>query len=177
MIRVSRYLLITGVALLLNMSLLLQSGTLAYGNDKPKVNDAALERTREQVRMLDDLYKSAVVSITDRYIEDQSHNPAALVAHDVFKAMKAKGWHSARLVDATGKPKNEANLPLSAFEKKAVEQVKAGKSYYDEVAEVDGKSMLRVGTVVPAVMKQCAVCHGVKQGKVLGAIIYELPIK
>jgi hypothetical protein len=30
---------------------------------------------------------------------------------------------------------------------------------------------------VPAVMKQCASCHGVKEGTLLGAIVYELPIK
>jgi hypothetical protein len=31
--------------------------------------------------------------------------------------------------------------------------------------------------VVPSVLKQCAVCHGGKQGRVLGAITYELLIK
>ena len=34
--------------------------------------DPALERTREQVKMLDDLYKNAVVSITKRYVGAQS---------------------------------------------------------------------------------------------------------
>src|SRR4051812_19720407 len=33
--------------------------------------DPALERTREQVKMLDDLYKNAVVSITTRYVGEQ----------------------------------------------------------------------------------------------------------
>jgi hypothetical protein len=30
---------------------------------------------------------------------------------------------------------------------------------------------------VPVVLKQCAVCHGKKEGTLLGAIVYELPIK
>jgi len=70
-----------------------------------------------------------------------------------------------------------ANVAKTDFEKKAVAEMKAGKSYYEEVAEVDGKPMLRAATIVPVVLKQCAVCHGKKEGTLLGAIVYELPIK
>jgi hypothetical protein len=145
---------------------------------EPKTPDPArVEQARETIRMLDDLYKNAVVSITDRYVEVQSEAPAALVAKDVFAAMHKKGWHSARLVDATGKPKNKENVARTDFEKKAVADIKGGKTYLDEVGEKDGKPVLRAATVVPVVMKQCATCHGKKEGTVLGAIIYELPIK
>jgi hypothetical protein len=51
------------------------------------------------------------------------------------------------------------------------------KAYIDEVGENDGKPVLRAATVVPAVLKQCAICHGGKEGRVLGAIIYEVSIK
>jgi hypothetical protein len=67
--------------------------------------------------MLDDLYKNAVVAITSHYVEKQADVPAAAVAKDVFEAMHKKGWHNARLVDATGKPKNKDNLPQNDFEK------------------------------------------------------------
>src|SRR5262245_34199504 len=66
--------------------------------------DPAVERTREQVKMLDDLYKNAVVSITRRYVGVQDKQPAIMVAQDVFGAMRKQGWHSAKLVDATGDP-------------------------------------------------------------------------
>jgi hypothetical protein len=145
--------------------------------DKKDPDKAALDRTREQVKMLDDLYKTAVVSITNSYVEGQSSVPAAMVAKDIFAAMKQKGYHSARLIDATGKPKNKANVAKTDFEKKAVAEMKAGKAYYEEVAEVDGKPVLRAATIVPVVLKQCAVCHGKKEGTLLGAIVYELPIK
>ena len=138
---------------------------------------ASLARTRETVKMLDDLYKTAVVSITNHYVEGQAGTPAAAVAMEVFDAMRKKGWHNARLVDATGKPRNKANVAKTPFEKKAVEEMKAGKSYYEEVAQVDGKDVLRAATVVPAVLKQCAVCHGRKEGQLLGTIVYEVPIK
>ena len=81
-------------------------------------------------------------------------------------------------MDATGAPFNEDNLPKTDFEKRAVEQIKAGKPYYDEVASKGGQPVLRAATVVPVVMPQCANCHaGYKQGDVLGALVYELPIK
>src|ERR1039457_4644421 len=95
---------------------------------KIKVDPAALERTRDSVKMLDDLYKNAVVIITKTYVEQQADTPAAAVAKEVFKAMHKQGWHSARLVDATGKPKGKGNAPKTDFEKRGVEQMKAGKA-------------------------------------------------
>jgi len=145
--------------------------------DKIKVDPAALERTRESVQMLDDLYKNAVVAISKTYVEQQADTPAATVAKEIFAAMHKKGWHSARLVDATGKPRSKSNVAITDFEKRGVEQMKAGKAYFEEIGEKDGKAVLRVATVVPAVMPQCVTCHGGKEGRLLGAIVYELAIK
>jgi Protein of unknown function (DUF3365)/Methyl-accepting chemotaxis sensory transducer, class 40H, sensor len=145
--------------------------------EKKEPDKAALERTREQVKMLDTLYKTAVVSITNSYVEGQASVPAAMVAKDVFAAMHKNGYHNARLIDATGKPRNKKNIANTEFEKKAVEEMKAGKQYYEEVAQVDGKHVLRAATIVPVVLKQCATCHGKKEGALLGAIVYELPVK
>ncbi len=149
----------------------------ALAQDKNGPSPAAVERARESVKMLDDLYKTAVVSITSKYVELQSETPAAAVAKEVFEAMHKKGWHTARLVDATGKPKNKANLPATEFEKKGAAAIKDGKAYIEEVGDNNGQPVLRAATVVPAVLKQCAICHGGKEGRVLGAIIYEMPIK
>jgi hypothetical protein len=146
-------------------------------DQKSKVDPAALKRTRESVKMLDDLYKNAVVIITKTYVEKQADTPAATVAKELFNAMHKQNWHLARLVDATGRPKNKENLPKTDFEKRGAEKIKAGKAYFEEIGEKDGKPVLRVATVVPSVLPQCATCHGGKQGRVLGAIVYELPIK
>lgn len=145
--------------------------------EKAAPDKAAVDRAREQVKMLDDLYKTAVVKITEVYVGQQGEVPAAVAAQEVFKAMHKKGWHTARLVDASGKPKRKANLAKTEFEKKAVEAMKEGKPYYEEVGEKDGKPVLRAATVVPAVMKECAVCHRVKEGTLLGTIVYEVPVK
>lgn len=162
---------------LLVLALAMYVGLATGLAEEKKVDSAALARTREQVQMLDDLYKNAVVAITNSYVDQQADTPAATVAKDVFAAMHKKGHHHARLLDATGKPRNKENVARTPFEKKAVEAIAGGKATYEEVAEVDGKPVLRVGTVVPSVMKQCVICHGGKEGRVLGAIIYELPIK
>ena len=142
-----------------------------------KADPAAVERARAEVKKLDDLYKTAVVGITKTYVEQQADTPAATVAKALFEAMHQKGYHNARLIDATGKPKNKENVAKTDFEKKAVEEIQGGKTYVEEVGEKDGKPVFRAGTVVPAVMSQCAVCHGGKEGRLLGAIIYEVPIK
>jgi len=91
--------------------------------------------------------------------------------------MRAKGYHNARLVDVTGKPKNDDNAAKTEFEKKAVNEIKSGKPRYEEIAEVDGKPVLRTATLVPAVNKVCASCHRAKVGDKLGTIVYEIFIK
>ena len=150
---------------------------LVQADEKKNPDPAGLERARESVKMLDDLYKTAVVVVTNKYVEKQSDTPAAEVAKEVFGAMHKKGWHFARLVDATGKPKNVLNVAETPFEKKAVAAMKAGKTYIEEVGEKEGKPVLRAATLVPSVLKQCAICHGGKEGRVLGTIVYEVPIK
>src|SRR5262249_40626690 len=107
------------------------SSPLEGAEDAP--SDPALERARQQAKMLDELYKNAVVSITNKY----DGPPAIKVAKDIFAAMEKSGWHKAKLVDASGSPQNEANAPQTAFEKRAVEAIKGGKSYFEEVTGND----------------------------------------
>jgi hypothetical protein len=159
---------------------LLLSPAPAYTADKAAVtlDPAAVERTRETVHMLDDLYKSAVVHITDTYVRARERTPAARAAKLVFKDMAAKGHHQARLIDATGDPVGKTNVARSDFEKRAVEQLKAGKPWYEEIGTRDGTPVFRAATPVPVVMKQCIDCHpGHKEGDLLGAITYELRIR
>src|SRR5579872_4707433 len=83
--------------------------------DKGEKADPALERTRKQVRMLDDLYKTAIVLITDKYVHNDHDLPAGTAFQALFAAMKKKGWHEVRLLDATGDPINEKNAPADDF--------------------------------------------------------------
>ncbi len=145
---------------------------------EPTAKDPALERTREQVKMLDDLYKNAVVSITKNYVNKQDDRPAAMIAKDVFAAMEKKGWHSARLIDATGDPMNEENAAKSEFEKEAANRIRAGEMYFERVVGKGKDRRLEVATAVPVVMKQCGACHGGRKvGDVLGFIRYDVPVR
>jgi Protein of unknown function (DUF3365) len=156
----------------------LSRGREARAQDQAPAADPAVERAREQVKMLDDLYKNAVVSITKTYVGKQDDRPAIMIAKDVFAAMQKKGWHSARLVDATGDPLNDKNAPKTEFEKEAYRRIRAGEPYYDRVVGEGRDRRLLAATVVPVVMPKCAECHDTKKvGEVLGFLRYEVPIK
>ncbi len=156
----------------------LRAGALPEAAEGGSAGTAAIQRARDEVRMLDDLYKNFVVNITATYVGAEENVPAAKVAQKVFQAMHKKGWHKARLVDATGHPVRQANLPITPFEKAAITQLRKGKTYYEEIGRDQGRQVLRAATIVPVVMKQCITCHqGKKVGDLLGAIVYEVPIK
>lgn len=142
---------------------------------------AAIKRTRETVKMLDDVYKQAIVLITDKYVNDTDDFPAGSAAVEWFKRVGKTGYHQVRLIDVSGQPYEEANVAKSEFEKEGVKQLKAGKAFYDEVETKDGKHYLKAMTPVPVVMDKCIMCHphykDAKKGEPIGAISYELPIR
>jgi hypothetical protein len=155
--------------------------TRSNADNKGEKADPALERTRKQVRMLDDLYKTAVVLITDKYVHSDNDLPAGTAFQALFGAMKKKGWHEVRLVDATGDPLVEKNAPADEFEKEAVKQLLAGQSGHEQVIEKDNRRYLRSATPIPVVMKKCAMCHphydDAKPGQAIGALAYTIPIE
>lgn len=141
----------------------------------------AQERARKTVRMLDDVYKTAVVLITDKYVNDDDDFPAGSAAIALFGEIGKKGWHEVRLLDVTGEPYDAKNVAKDDFEKQGVSQLKAGKDYYEQIVEKDGKPFLRAMTPVPVVMQKCVLCHphyaDAKKGAAVGAISYTLPIE
>lgn len=155
----------------------------AQGNEKKenKKPDAALERTRREVRMLDDIYKTSIVLITTHYVDDDKSLPAGSAFRALFDAVKEKGWHEVRLLDATGQPYNDENLPKEGFEKRAIAQLLEGKASYDEVVTEGEKRYLLAATSIPVVMDKCILCHenyrDVPKGKAIGALGYKVPIQ
>lgn len=146
--------------------------------DKKGPSEKAVARTREVVQMLDNMHKAYVIHVTGTYVKAQESVPAASIARKVYKHMEDNKFFTGRLLDASGKPLNASNVAKSEFEKKAVAAIQKGAKYYDEIGTEDGKAILRAGTIVPAVMKQCVTCHtGFKEGDLLGVLTYEIPIK
>ena len=173
----TRRFVLAAVCLLLSMTLTIRS----TGADDGSKTDVPLERTRKTVRMLDDVYKSAVVLITQHYVNDEDDLPAGSAAIALFDAVKKKGWHEVRLLDASGDPLDDENSPRDAFEKAAVKQLKAGQPWYDNVVEKDGKRYLRAATPIPVVLKKCTMCHDnyndFKENEPIGALSYTIPIE
>jgi hypothetical protein len=146
--------------------------------ETPAPTNPAVERARREVRLLDDIYKTAIVLVTKHYVDEKSDLPAGEAFKVLFGSMKEKGWHEVRLLDATGDPINDENKPRDDFERKAIQEVLAGKTYYEEIATKDGKQYLRAATTLPMVMDKCIMCHENYRGKkVVGALGYALPLE
>jgi hypothetical protein len=142
---------------------------------------AAVARARRTVDMLDHVYKTTVVLITDKYVNSKKDYAAGRAAKKLFSEISKKGWHEVRLIDATGEPYDARNVAQDDFDKEGLEQLKAGKPGYDRVIQKDGKPYLRAITPIPVVMDKCVMCHdnyrNVKKGKPIGALTYTVPIE
>ena len=81
----------------LSIIFLLACSTTSWGEEN--VEDPAAERTRKTVKMLDDIYKTAVVLITDKYVESEDDFPAGtyrvrhLLKTADQKVIRLKGDH------------------------------------------------------------------------------------
>ena len=140
---------------------------------------AAIARTRQQIRMLDDLYKTTVVLVTEHYVTDPSILSAASAAKALFAAMSKKGWHDVRLVGFTDELVNpNENSPKDEFEQTAKKKLLGGASTHEQVVTQQGKQYLRVVTQVPVVMEKCIMCHAAFEGKKgpIGGLSYTVPL-
>lgn len=172
---------VAGLAVFLATSSLWLGSTSAEDDAATGANDAAVRRTRKQALMLDDLYKTAVVLITQNYVNKETDLSAGSAAVALFDAMKKKGHHEVRLLDATGAPYKEDNVAKDEFEHEAIKHLKLGETTYERVENRDGGRVLRLATPVPVVLEKCTMCHehykNVKKGEPIGALSYTLKIE
>lgn len=149
--------------------------------EKNSPDPAAVERARKAVGMLDHIYKTTVVLITDKYVNSSKDYPAGRAAKKLFGEISKKGSHEVRLIDATGEPYDANNVARDDFDKEGLRQLKAGKASYDQVIDKDGKPYLRAITPIPVVMDKCIMCHShyknAKKGEPIGALTYTMPIE
>lgn len=156
-------------------------GPAAKDASAQDVDPAALARTRKQVKMLDGIYKNAIVLVTTHFVKEDSDMPAGTAFKQLFVTAKENDWHHVRLVDATGDPYNAENVAESEFEKSAIPQLVAGKDYVERAIVRDGKPILQAATAIPVVMEKCVMCHdnyaNLPAGKAIGALTYEITIE
>ena len=158
-----------------------QNQNQSQNQSKQAASDPAVERARKTVRMLDTIYKNAIVLVTTHYVNEDSDLPAGVAFKKLFEAANKEGWHDVRLIDATGDPYEPENVAKTEFEKRAIKELVAGKPYVDEVVQKNGKRYLQALTAIPVVMEKCVMCHDsyrdVPAGKAIGALGYVLPIE
>lgn len=178
-----RYLLLP-VCMLLALAISGPVLTRAYSAQKPEKKNPdpdAVKRARKEVRMLDDIFKTAIVIITDKYVKTKKDYPAGRAAVTWLRQVGEKGHPEVRLIDVSGEPYNPGNVARDAFEKEGVKQLKAGKGYYDRVVRKGGKEYLRAITAIPVVMDKCILCHEnykmAKKGEAIGALTYTVPLE
>jgi hypothetical protein len=137
---------------------------------------ASVVRTREQVKMLDDLYKTAVVLITEHYVEKPSNLSAASAAKALFRHMEKQGWHQVRLVGLTQSLMNKGNAPADAFEEAAAARLVTGGAFHEAVVTENGTQYLRYATPLPVVMPKCLMCHPSWKGNTgnVGSLMYKV---
>ena len=142
---------------------------------------AAIDRARQTVKMLDDIYKGGIVTITDKYVTEDSEIPAGTAFKQIFAIAKEKGWHEARLLDLTGEPYSDENVPVDEFELRAAKKVAAGTGFYEEIEEAEDGKYFRAMTAIPVVMEKCIRCHSnyedLPEGQAIGAMGYRLKIE
>lgn len=142
-------------------------------------DDPAVARTVEQVKMLDALYKNAVVLITEHYVENPSSISAATASKLLFAEMKKNGFHDIRLLGLTDQLTNpEENTPTGDFEKTAAERLLGGDEHYKRVIKEGDKRYLYMATGVPVVMEKCVMCHANFKDKTgpIGALAYKVAV-
>jgi hypothetical protein len=142
--------------------------------------DETLKSTRREVRMLDDIYKAGIVTITQHYVNDKDTIPAGTAFKKLFAVAEKKGWHKVRLVDATGEPYSDENSAEDKFEKMAIAKLVKGETWVEQVEVRQGTKHLRVATPIPVVFDKCVMCHSnyadVPKGQAIGALTYLLPM-
>jgi hypothetical protein len=172
--------IVASAAIVIGSSVFYGNGSANAALATEDAKDPAVERARREVKMLDDIYKTAIVLVTENYVKDDSSLAAGSAFKALFEAVGKKGWHEVRLVDATGHPYSDLNLPKAGFEKDAIKQLLEGKSAVDKVVVEGDKKFLLAATAIPVVMEKCIMCHenykDVAKGKAIGALSYKVPI-
>lgn len=144
-----------------------------------KQEDPAVTRAKKQAKMLDTLYKSAIVLITENYVDGSESLAAGDAFQSLFKTMKENGFHEVRLLDATGDPYDSDNEAKTEFEKKAIEALLDGKPIYEHVVTEGDKRFLLSATPIPVVMEKCTMCHSNYEGVKgpIGALGLKIPLE
>lgn len=136
---------------------------------KPRPVSVPLEEARRMVRLMDDIYRTGVLTTHQMYIQEPGLPSAVAWGKQVLGQVNAKGWPQARIFAASERPLNPENSPVDNFEREAVQAFKEGKTS----AERREPGVLRYASEIRVVDKSCLTCHvRNKVGDLLGGVSY-----
>jgi Protein of unknown function (DUF3365) len=154
-------------------------GRRLFGAEQTTVaSDPEIERTRQEIKMLDDLFKNMIVLVDETYVKKPGDVAAAIAGKALWAAMKKSGWYDVRILGLTDVIGDQDDVPRDAFEQTAAKKLRAGEASYEEVSVKDGKRYLRVATGIPVVSENCVMCHANFKGDKgnVGALAYTVPV-
>lgn len=147
----------------------------AFGAEQPPAvpPPVTLTEGKRMVRMMDDIYKAAVVSTHKMYVQDPGTPAAVIWAKQVIARVRGKGWPDARIFATVERPLNPENHPVDDFERQAIQAFRAGKPSFEKL---DGK-VLRYATDIRILDQGCVKCHvRAKEGDLVGGVSYRLVV-
>jgi hypothetical protein len=169
----------TAVRLSLGLAAMLATAGGSFGAEQAAVSsDPEIDRTRQEVKMLDDLFKNMIVLVDETYVKKPDSVAAATAGKALWAALKKGGWYEVRILGLTDVIGDQDDVPRDAFERTAAAKLVAGDKWYEEVSEKDGKRYLRVATGIPVVSENCLMCHANFKGNKgnIGALSYTVPM-
>lgn len=138
-----------------------------------KAEAVSLAEGRRQVRMMDDIYKAAVISTHKMYVQDPGTPAAVIWAKQVIKQLEGKGWPESRLFASHDRPLNPENAIADDFERAAAVAFKSGKTSFEQVKGGE----LRYATDIRIIDRKCVMCHvRNKEGDLLGGVAYRIKV-
>jgi len=155
------------------MLILLAGSARVRGKEPGKPVRLSAEEAGRTVRLLDDVYQSAVINTHKMYVRDPGTPSAVTWAKQVLRDVNGKGWPAARVFAASQRPLNPENDPADAFEEEAVKQFQRGQPVFERL---DG-DVLRYASSIRVVDRSCLTCHvHNREGDLLGGISYRAPL-
>jgi hypothetical protein len=138
----------------------------------PAVERVSRAEAKRQVRMMDQIYKSAVVTTHKMYVQDPGTPAAVIWAKQVINQMKGKGWPDARIIASHDRPLNPENSPTDKFERDAIAAFQKGRTTFEVVTPTE----VRYATDIRIVDEKCLLCHvRNKTGDLVGGVSYRVP--
>lgn len=132
-----------------------------------------LAEGRRMVRMMDDIYRTGVMTAHRMYVQEPGVPAAVTWGKQVIRQINGKGWPEARIFDATGRPLNPENRPADQFERDAIAELRKGAPTVERVREGE----LRYASGISVVEKSCLACHvRSREGDLLGGVSYRLAL-